>query len=127
MAGPLAAPDQDFLQPSLTDWLSRLVDELDILVATSVELQNCIHDLASGARCSETRKVLQSSDRLTQGLQCIRAAMDGLAGEQSYPDTDRSAAILKDVFLQDMRMRLVDDLERIAQSDRAEPGEVEYF
>ena len=107
--------------------LSRLAHEIEVLVGTSLRLQEAIHALPLAQSGPETRRILQSADTMTQSLQCLRAALDGLArAPQTQVNVDLQAA-LDGVFLEDVRHRLTTGSTACTGTGRVAPGEVDFF
>lgn len=108
-------------------FLSRLSEELADLGQTASRLQEAIHNLPLAHSNSGTRRVLQSTDRLTQSLACLSAALDGLSDlPLSTEDYDLST-ILRGVFLESMRNRLALGRNAAEPPGSMQSGEVELF
>ncbi|MDF0594535.1 hypothetical protein [Psychromarinibacter halotolerans] len=109
-----------------TIFLSRLSDELSSLGELSAGLQEAIHNLPLEHSTTDTRRVLQSADMLTQSLVCLGTALEGLS---ELPIAHREYdlnVVLRDVFLEDLRSRLAHG--RDPENDPAtHAGEVEIF
>lgn len=106
-------------------FLDRLAEEVSNLKTMSDDLQGALHNLPLAASDQGTRTVLQSADKLTQSLTCLHAALHGLSdlplATRSYDLTH----VLRDVFLEDMRERLVNG--EMSDEGRTPPGEVDLF
>ena len=107
--------------------MSRLVYELQLLVAISLELQLNIHSMDLAHTSPASRKVLQSADSLSQRLQCIELALEALA-VQKMPGQDMDfRAVLHDIFLEDVRERLLTGTREDVDERAKTAGQVDLF
>lgn len=107
--------------------LSRLVYELQLLVAISLDLQLNIHSMDLEHTNPAARKVLQSADSLSQRLQCIELALEALA-VQDLPGQDMDfRAVLDDIFLEDVRERLLTGAREDLVERAKTAGQVDLF
>ncbi len=106
-------------------FLERLTSEVQRLESVSIALQAALHALPLAASDGDTRKALQSIDRLSQGLACIATVVEGLneASEGAPPvDVD---PILSAIFLEDIRERLLNGVFETPANTEA--GEFDMF
>ena len=107
--------------------MSRLVYELQLLVAISLELQSNIHSMDLVHTSPASRKVLQSADALSQRLQCIELALEALAAHE-LPGQDMDfRAVLDDIFLEDVRDRLLTGAREDVIARAKTAGQVDLF
>lgn len=122
-----AAQDNEPGMVARAIFLSRLSDELADLGQTATILQEAIHQLPLAHSDSATRRVLQSTDRLTQSLACLSAALKGLSDlPLSTEDYDLST-VLRGVFLESVRNRLALGRGAAEPLGSMQSGEVELF
>lgn len=108
-------------------FLERLSGELGALGKTSAELQEAIHNLPLKQSDRHTRHVLQSADLLTQSLICLSMAIEGLS---DLPVSTRQYDlnhVLRNVFLEDLRERLIEGHDHSHDPGRTHPGEFDLF
>ena len=100
--------------------ISRLIYEVQLLVAISLEMQTNIHSMDLVHTTTANRKVLQSADALSQRLECVKIALEGLAAPQLSENGVDLRTALGGIFLEDVRERLLtgvkEDVAKRAES-----------
>jgi len=107
-------------------FLSRLSAEIAALGGMAKALQEGLHTLPLSQTDQQTRTVLQSADRLTQSLDCLSAAIEGLSDLPVATRDCDMTSVLSGVFLEDLRERLTKGSDA-GLGDRKPPGEVDLF
>ena len=107
--------------------MSRLIDEMKLSVAMSQEVQAAIHGLHLTQADRNSRRALQAIDRLSQSLECLTAALIGMSESIDTPEELDIRHIVKRVYLEDVRNRLMNPPEADAQADPPRASEVDLF
>ena len=118
--------DSDRITVDRAIFLSRLSEELATLESMADDLQGALHMLPLANSSPETRKVLQSADKLTQSLNCLSAAIGGLSRTKVASRDYDMTAVLDGVHLADLRDRLVHGQEKNGHG-KIMPGKVDLF
>ena len=107
-------------------FLSRLSAEIATLGDMARTLQDGLHNLPLEQSDQQTRTILQSADRLTQSLDCLSAAIEGLSDLPISTQDYDMTSVLSGVFLEDLRERLTKGPGALLDGRNA-PGEVDLF
>ena len=126
----LEASDPDPVGGALVDravFMARLSDELALLWGMARGLQGALHNLPLEESDHQTRKALQSADKLTQSLECLSTAFDSVSSLPNAACDLDLTTILRGIFLEDLRDRLIHGPETIGNRDSIESGELDLF
>jgi hypothetical protein len=127
MDGRARQSADDATEIPLSVGLKRLVYELSLLVDMSAELQSNIHDIDLRLCDPHSRKALQSADTLWQRARCIRQALDGLASPTIPGIAREYRSVVENVFLEDVRFRLLTGYEEDGEARAEIAGKVDLF
>ena len=111
----------------LKDLMQRIAAELGTLGRTTVRLQESLNADMLEETNSEARKALQSLDSLTQSLQCLETAVLEVSIAPDRPDCVSLPGSLSGVFLEDLRMRLLDGKELGKPQNSFPPGSLDLL
>jgi len=106
---------------------SRLVREMELLAAMSLNLQSGIHTLDLSQSTNQTRRVLQSADKLSQTLMCLKIALESLSCSHQCREDLVENDILDGIFLEDVRDRLLNGDSNQSDSGDRLSGRVDLF
>ena len=127
MTEPASGSGPDEKPVSRRTCMTRLVCEVELLVKLSLDLQTCIHAIDLEHCRPENRAALQSADALSQRLQCVEIAFRALLAPREPGGATDGRALLADVFLEDMRGRLLTGDGEDSAKRRAAAGRVVFF
>lgn len=108
-----------------TELLVRILAEFDRATELSREMQAALHEVPLDRADAGTRRALQGADRLTQSLECLRAALEGVATAQNAEGMVDRAAASGGVYLQELRDKLF--LDDPVGEPGTSPGVVDLF
>lgn len=107
--------------------LSRIVREMEILTAMSLNLQSGIHTLDLSESTNHTRRVLQSADKLSQTLMCLKIALESVSHSHQGKEKLNTHELLDRIFLEDVRDRLSNGVDSRSDQTNTASGIVDFF
>lgn len=114
-------------QANRSKFILRLAREVEILSGMSLDLQSGIHSLDMTQSTKNTRKVLQTADKLSQTLMCLKIALESLSCAHEHNVEPAAFDILDGIFLEDVRERLLNGDGANSEIGAKESGAVDLF